>query len=97
MSADDRVEIGVGPEAQLDGAPGVEVLRPSGHHGRNRGVDLLANTRDGLGAGNAFERRDFLANSGGKAGHGEIAALTQRSRVEAGGMQKERNGGAGAG
>src|SRR5579883_2091852 len=72
MRADNLVERRLGPKAQRGGAARVKILRPAGHDLGDRGVGLAADASYGIGAGNARERRDLLANRTAQTRHGEI-------------------------
>src|SRR4051812_39399904 len=77
MDTDDIVEsVFRRGEAEFFRPGGLEIARPARDDADDEGVGLAPDPRGDLIAGHPLQRGDLLADGGGEAGHGEVAAGT---------------------
>lgn len=94
MDVNDFVKTRLGFKSKLESALWYKVLRPAGDDACDPRIWLPANEVDCLVTGNTPQGVNLVADTSGKARHGEVAAKTDLLGIKANGMDEETDGGA---
>src|SRR5437868_1778466 len=78
-----------GREPELQGALRLEIARPPLNDSHDEWIRLALDPGRDLIPRDPLERGDLLANRGGKARHGHVAAGPDRSGIDSRGMEQE--------